>query len=310
MNKSIVTYFKESDKNNYFGDKENEACYLELSIEIKKQGSDLFFTGGKKSRKSKGFFHNAWSFNSDGNLESSGSLQADSIYIRSSILPFNNPSSLKLLNKIWINNLCDSKFATYELFEEISPETIHVENAKEWVSAINSIKGNMIVSKPQSDFGGRDVIIDTKDRVIQRMGEVEYPAIVQEFMDTSNGIPGLIDGIHDFRVLVLNGEIMYSYTRQPAKDGEYRANVALGGVMNIINNSEIPESALVLVNKVVKKIEEVGAVNYLIAIDMGFTMSGEPKLIELNSKPGFDINSKHKLVHKLDQALAKVLINM
>ena len=310
MNKTITVYFSESDERDYFLDEEYEKCYLELSLEIEKQGSKLYFTGGNDSYNSNGNFNNSWSFNNDNELVENGRLQSSVIFVKSNQLPFESDSGLKFVNESWVEDLCNDKFATYSMFKKVSPKTKQVENKKEWLDAIHASPGKMVVSKPVTDSAGNGVIIGLKQDVIDQVADVKFPAIVQRFINTSNGIPGLIDGIHDFRVLVLNGKIMYSYTRQPAKDGEYRANVALGGVMNIINNSEIPESALNLVKKVVKKIEEVGAVNYLIAIDMGFTMGGEPKLIELNSKPGFDVNSKHKLVEEFEVALAKVLINM
>ena len=88
----------------------------------------------------------------------------------------------------------------------------------------------MVVLKPLSESGGKNVRIAKKRSAFPKI-KIGQDYIVQEFIDSSKGIPGLTEGAHDLRVVLVNEKIIYSHIRKP-KTNCLLANVALGGTIS------------------------------------------------------------------------------
>ncbi len=134
----------------------------------------------------------------------------------------------------------------------------------------------------------------------------EYPVIVQEFLDSASGIPGVYNGIHDYRVMVMNGEVIGSFLRTPPP-GELKTNVAQGGIIRPVENKDIPKSIFPIVEEVDAAFAHCGERFY--GIDLAFTEQG-PKIIELNSRPGLVSNFHHPLFRTMKERLAEQLVRM
>jgi len=66
--------------------------------------------------------------------------------------------------------------------------------------------------------------------------------IVQQFVDSGSGIEKLnIEGVHDLRVVVVDGKPVLSYIRQP--ESGYIANVAQGGTMEFVKLKMCPKKS-------------------------------------------------------------------
>lgn len=50
--------------------------------------------------------------------------------------------------------------------------------------------------------------------------------IVQEYLDMSCGVPGIVEGMHDLRFSIFGKEIFpFVYVRKPA-EGDFRSNIS------------------------------------------------------------------------------------
>lgn len=197
-----------------------------------------------------------------------------------------------ILNDPELEELCKDKLLTYERFPERMPETrpFSEENAREMLEEYGKI-----VLKPCYAFGGKGIhIVDNKDD----MPEIEGEYIVQRFVDSSEGIEGIVEGTHDLRGIVVNGELKAGYVRY--SDGEI-SNVSQGGSQKAVSPDEFPEKALEIIGNVNDELEYRPC---LFSVDLFFDGEGEPWIVELNSKPGIgfygDEDMKQQLVPVMD----------
>lgn len=69
--------------------------------------------------------------------------------------------------------------------------------------------------------------------------DIEKGYIVQDFLDSSVGIKGIVDGVHDFRITLNNGIHVSTLLRIP-KPGKLVANFALCGDMEVLHLDDTP----------------------------------------------------------------------
>ena len=123
--------------------------------------------------------------------------------------------------------------------------------------------------------------------------------IAQEFIDTSKGINGITDGLHDLRVVVINKKVVWCHVRI-SMEGTYKANVGQGGALSEIDYNLVPGN----VKAIVKELSEMFYRQYdnpLFSIDFGI-QSGKPHIFEINDQIGFpkvDMKSKDKFLEEL-----------
>lgn len=189
-----------------------------------------------------------------------------------------------VLNSFEVEKLCKDKLLAYERFPENHPETREgtLENVEEMLD-----KYSKVVVKPVSAHAGEGVEIIDDISEFDEEGE----RIVQQFIDSSSGIEQLgIEGIHDLRVVVVDGEPVLSYFRQP--ESGFVANVAQGGSMEFVALEDVPEEAIDIVRKV---IDVFGQKKFVCGIDMIFDKDQKPWILELNSKPGMSFYNKENI---------------
>lgn len=210
---------------------------------------------------------------------------------------------LPVLNNYKLEEVCKDKLLTYEEFPSRVPETreANQQNVEEMLSDYGKV-----VLKPRYDFGGRGVrIIDSIEDF-----ELEEDLLVQRFIDSGSGIPKLgIEGVHDLRVIVVNGENSASFVRTPEEG--LISNVSRGGSMHHIEVKDVPDSALQIVDEVEDKFSHFGSRVY--AVDFIFDEEGNPWILEMNSKPGlvfYDEESirswKEPLIEKVVETLVEI----
>lgn len=299
--KNIAVFFKQPGAKDYpFTKEEYWNSYHELDEVIRKLGSEFYVVRHQDTYVGNGLFSHSWRFK-DGELVEFGPVNIDVLYDKGE---FQTDNTIPILNGREINEICTDKYKTYELFGAYCPETLQVHSNDEFLQALKSIPGEKKVIKPVDDEEGNGVFIGD-DAYIKKC-PYEFPLLVQEFLDSTKGIPGIIDGIHDFRVAILNGEIVYAFVRTPP-EGSLLANIALGGKMIILEASEIPDSIMEVVNGVDSHMKQYGIRFY--GIDVAFTPRG-PKIIELNSRLGLHENSRHSVFVLFKQKLAELLVNL
>jgi glutathione synthase/RimK-type ligase-like ATP-grasp enzyme len=184
-----------------------------------------------------------------------------------------------------------------------------VHNPEDIERLLTEIKTETKVFKPIKGWGGSGILISDDDQEIIKHAQNKalYPAILQEFIDSSKGIHGVIDGLHDFRVIVVNGRIVMTSVRQP-KEGSRLANVAQGGSLLEVPIEKLPDSAKEMVYKIDKKLAIYK--NRIYSVDMVFSEGKKPYLVELNSWPGFNPTKNSIGAKRYIQSVADLLSNI
>jgi glutathione synthase/RimK-type ligase-like ATP-grasp enzyme len=210
---------------------------------------------------------------------------------------------LPVLNHFELEKICKDKQLTYEKFPKRVPETREAtqKNVEELLSDYDKV-----VLKPRYDFGGKGIsIIDKVDEF-----DATENLLVQRFIDSKSGIPELgIEGVHDLRVIVVNGEPVTGFVRTP--DEGLISNVSRGGSMHHIEIEDIPDSALQIVDEVEDSFSRFGSRVY--AVDFIFDENGNPWILEMNSKPGlvfYDDESIRSWKEPLMEKVVETLLDM
>lgn len=194
--------------------------------------------------------------------------------------------NMLVLNNLELEELCKDKLKTYERFPDYVPETRRAtpENARKMFE-----RHEKIVLKPSYGFGGQGI------EILESLEDYKQPKdgvyILQEFVATKGFPPLGINGPHDLRIVVVNGEMVKgNYVRVP-REGML-SNISLGGSQVYISNEEIPDSIKEIVDKVSEELSEYSP--SIFSVDFMLDDGLNPRVIELNSKPGIYFNHAQK----------------
>lgn len=279
--------------------------YMDLLLALQSCGAKAYFATDHDNYLGDGVFAEAFTATKKvpvDQLEKVLNVRADVVYDKGG---FNSVDDVAILNPKSVYSIASDKSKTYEYFGHLQPATIICNSLDEAIAAINTIRSRRVVFKELKSNGGKGVNIVSRAQAAKTAATLEYPQIVQEFIDTSVGITGLCNGIHDLRIEIGGGEIWGGLVRTP-KAGELRANVAMGGTERHINPKEIPDSA----RQIAIEIDGLFASyprHY--SIDLANTKDGF-KLIELNSKPGLSPVSLGRQAQHVTESLAKYLYKL
>lgn len=186
------------------------------------------------------------------------------------------------INRKEIFTLASSKRLTYERFSQYMLKTI-VLQPETWEQQLNEIPGDWVVCKPETGHGGFGIFVGAKADFKLPEDTATETYLLQEFLDTSEGIPGVTKGVHDLRI-ILSGYEPLSYARIP-KPGSLLANLHQGGEARALKTSEIPETALAIARKLEQELSP--DFPHFYCADFLFSPEGKPFLCEFNSQPGF-----------------------
>ncbi len=293
--------------------------YLCDNEEIKKSFEELFDVGrimGIKyyrasiSRYSNGFFKEAWIYENK-KWKKETNVKPDIIFDRSHYVYSEAGIKEKMATKFTFANdlvfdhIFNSKFSTYLIFKEWMPQTRIAYSFGQLKDNLKFIKTSKVVIKPDIGAGGRGVEIINKKN-INNVKINKYPVVVQEFVDSSNGIEGLVDGIHDLRIIFLKQEPVLSFIRQP-KSG-YVANYCRGGIKKAISFNKIPKNLKLELKKITVKLNCFNNVFY--SIDFFFDRNQKFYIIEINPSPGLTAieGVRKRYYEKLSEYFLKIKI--
>jgi glutathione synthase/RimK-type ligase-like ATP-grasp enzyme len=239
----------------------------------------------------RGIVRKAWVY--DGEWKKAANVKPDTIYCRfNKAIYSSNHKNIKeanlkhkmaeytgLFNDLNLEEFCWDKCMISELFPKFTPKTFLVNTVKGLKVILPEINTERVVLKPRYGTLGEGVIITTKDRLPE---QIPKNTIVQEFIDGSKGIRGLVEGYHDMRIIVINGKIDHCHARIP-KEGMLTANMSLGGKKIFIPNSRIPLKAAAIVKRIDKMLERYYP--RLFSVDFIFDEKQRPYMIECNAHP-------------------------
>ncbi len=277
-------------------------AYSELTAEVSRLGGQLYIVRGQETYLGNGSFSKSWVIEND-KLVETGPVTVAVLYDKGI---FTTDRTIPIFNNETITHHFDNKWVMYERLSKYCPQTFYVENTVQLHAILPKISTDRAVFKPYLDGGGDGVKIEEKKYFTQDSVDLRFPAVVSEFLDMSVGIPGIVEGIHDLRLAVFDGEVLYSYVRTPPK-GSLLANVAKGGTFRMVELSKLPRELIDIVNSVDADFRDCGHRFY--SIDFGYTTDG-PKIIETNGMLGLLPNKDHPIFKTLKEKLAHVFMEL
>lgn len=306
MEKTVVIYWCEfrGKKHNllsFLGSKKK--VYLDVFDEISKS-ANVALVFGRENYLGGLRFKNYYLYQDGLFTRRNKEIVADAVLDRSRSVKFPRKSgatNAKVLNQLDFKKLVGDKWLFYKEFSKYSPKT-HLCSSGFF---LNRVLGKFndtekIVVKPRNGLKGKDVVIGTKAE-IQDSKAIKYPVIIQRFAETEDTF---IKGQRsDVRVVVIDGEPVYSVVRVPQK-GSYLANVAQGGSIDQVPLDDLPVELLKTAKDLAKKIKKKYQ-NPFYAIDFGITKKGFV-IFEMNNFIGFPLITRNH--QKFVESLARVLI--
>lgn len=277
-----------------------------MYAKVKDLGANFFIARHKSNYLGDGVFKNAYCFNEDLKVVPYGRVKADVVYNKGAF-PYDD---VACLNELDIQNLVTKKQKVYDLLPEISPDSFLVKDEERFVEVMKKYgEKELVVVKPNYGACGRGVCIKSKSYHLKNIpDDLNDGYIVQDFLDSSVGIKGLVDGIHDFRVTLMNSQHVSTLIRTPQK-GRLISNFALGGNINVIPPDETPQRFVELARNIDKKVFSKISDHRLLAFDFANTPDGI-RLIEVNDSVGLDIQEDAPHVEDCHRILAEKLVEM
>lgn len=260
--------------------------YLRLLDFMKNAGWEVYVLT-RKTYKNNGVFEGGWRYDGGSFLLTNEKLTIDLVYDRTGGIDFPPESdNLLVVNPRNFKILCWDKWATFKEIEEFMPKTLLIENEKQIAPFLSEIKSDKIVLKPFNGLKGLGVFIGDKDEALDFKFPEKYSKyVMQEFVDTSGGIPGITSERHDLRVAVVNQKVVWCHVRVP-KEGSLMANAAQGGSLTEVDYEKVPKSVKNIVEVISRKFYNKYG-NTIYSLDFGVEKDGTPKIFEINDQIGF-----------------------
>lgn len=279
--KTIIVYFDHPDEMGYpFQEPNYVLTYQGFSALCNKNNVDFFIARTPESYLGHMQFRSGWRFVGDRLERVDSPLTADVIYYKGNHLE-EEPDAV-VVNRRGLRTTCDNKLNTYALLSQYMATTRSLA-PEHWQQDIQAIPGDLLVVKPVRGTEGRGIVIKPRAEFnYADLDQTKAPFLVQEFVDCSAGIPGLMQGKHDLRLIIFNGQVKLAEYRQP-KEGGYLANVAQGGSLTFVPMDRVPDWAMAFVGEVDQHLTQYFPRIY--AIDLMYA-NDRPYLVELNSQPG------------------------
>ncbi len=257
--------------------------YLDLGEELAKRNAELYLVRALFSYAGGNRFSSGLRYSQGKFEEVQEPFEADLLLNKSS--KFFPDEQATVINDKKLDDLCNDKTRMLEIFRDLFPNTIVVENPDDLPEALAQIPSKRVVVKPISGYGGSGVFIGERHEV-QAPPNI-FPVVAQEFIDTSEGVPGITTTNHDMRIVVTGknekASIALMFIRTP-RPGSLLSNVAKGGYVTIVDRPLWPKELLPIVERVDKEFQKFPQRFY--SVDLGRNTDGTWKLIELNAPPG------------------------
>ncbi|MDD5623257.1 MAG: hypothetical protein PHI23_00940 [Candidatus Peribacteraceae bacterium] len=302
MPKIIAAYFDEPGFDSYPFNKDSyRRAYKQLADLLAERGGTLAIVRGQETYGGGNTFSEGWICEGK-TFQQIRPLTANVLFNRGNLKA---DADALVVEEPALDHLCTDKSVTYAMFPALFPKTIVVHSAEEVPAALDALTTDQIVAKPLDQEEGKGVIIGTKEAVARSLPF--FPYLLQEFLDTSGGIAGICEGMHDFRIITIRGAVIAANITTPMP-GSLVVNEACGGVQHDVPLEKIPSEALALFREVDASLHHFP--NRVYCVDMGRDQGGRWKLIELNAKPGLDPLERDAGSARYLRGLADLLVSV
>lgn len=280
----ILGFFRERNDTEEFKFKAPfyQQAYHELLEMLEQRGVYVAILMGQSSYLGQGRFAKHWAqVKLDGQwvFEKRGPITPDIVWVKDQFVA----DDALQINSAQFRQVCSDKNLSYDLLQQFQPRSLVVNNQAELERAVADLPGEMAVVKTPTGNSGLGVFVGLKQDFNYTEFNKPFPLQVQEFIETSGGIPGIVEGRHDFRVVTMNGEAIVATLRTPPQDG-FKSNIGYGGFTRLVDVSEIPADLKELVAQIDAKLATISAERFYSA-DFGLTSQGW-RLFEVNAMPG------------------------
>jgi len=313
--KKVMILFGKSDwkKAKPFSNKEYQYSYEYFYSLCKKNDIQMYRASYEWYDYKKHVFKHAWIYEGEGaNWKKVRDIIPDLIYdkTKARLETYFKKELMSerysFINDLSFTRIIDDKFITSLIFPQWSKKSWVINSKKELALILPKLHSSKIVIKPISESGGKDVQIIKKSEVL-RVAGINREYLVQEFIDSSKGVPGVSRKMHDLRLVFVNDKIIYAYIREPKK-GSFLANLAQGGSLIIVPKNKLPKN----LQPIIKSANEIFATfsPRVYSMDFMFDEKGKPWIVELNSMPGLFFTPEEK-PHMIEmyEALLKAFKN-
>lgn len=282
----------------------NEAIF-DLRDSLAEKDIDLILITQQNPYVGNGQFYGYWKPNNNRRFEKVNELVKPDLMHDKGHIDFSD-GFLNFFNSHDFARLGRNKYTQAVIAEGFIPRTYLVCSEKDYDKVLENIKSEQIVAKPLDLNGGNGVTLYNRNNLNENQS---FPVIMQEFVETSGGIDGMVNGRHDIRLYIIDGEAVMCSIRQP-KEGGWLSNTHQGGTIHFYNKSEINPELLKFAQPVIEKFDQFGGKFY--SVDF---MHGNDSwyMVEMNDRPGMpalfqDTNGAVKEFHeKLAAMIAKEL---
>lgn len=286
--KNIVIWIRSSQKETFSPHYHKGESYLALLDELARRGHRVSFAYDGGGWRGGDLFYNG---------DTRETVRADIVYNLGNIPGEDFPgaaaarqSHARITNTPAFRGFCASKFRVYGYLREFFPKTIRVTREAALLPSLKELPGDMAVFKPDTGTNGRGVRVLKKDEMTlddEMRAIIAEPggALLQEFVDTSRGIPGICDSYHDLRLAIVNNVIALTHVRIP-EPGSLIGNYAQGATIRELAPEDIPKKVLAFHERVHAKITERFH-DPMYTMDIGVGTDGTPLLFEINGTTAF-----------------------
>lgn len=268
----------------------------DIDYELEKLGANLVLLAGTESFQPPDTFRRSWQFDQHYGLVENGPVTVDLLWERSH---FAKPVGFPIINHPELWRACHDKLLMQKMFPAFFPKTIGVSGMQYLPAALARLQGKLKVMKSTLSAHSQAVIIGSDKEILAR--PMPFPAIVQEYIDTSVGLTDVTGGEHDLRVIMLNSHPALAMVRIPPF-GEHRAGIKLGASTIFPDFGELPDAVKHLVEAVDFEFGQYAGRAY--AIDCAMSANG-PKLIELGASFALWPSKEHKNLESFNKKLAE-----
>lgn len=280
----------EITRENPFLSESKDASMRSLFAHGQKHGVTYYRSGFAEVDTNTGTFSDAWALDNDGKWEIVQNIKADAIadhtsssqkYYEEYITMSQLDGVVPVCNQSHIRRTLGSKLMQYAMFNEDMIETGFINNKKQLQHLTKRFGDSLCVAKPIYGQKGDGVIKGSIDDFLDN-DTLNFPIIVQKHVQSTFDIPGTdVGGFADLRLTFVDHKLIYSLSRIAPK-GDFITSVSKGGKAVHVPIAKVPEEAMAIAKKVVKKLSFFPHATY--CVDFLFD-HGTPKIVELNTRP-------------------------
>lgn len=172
---------------------------------------------------------------------------------------------IAILNPLILTDIARDKYRSYQLLPELHANTVMVNDRSHLEKVLQNYKDDIVVIKAPDSSGGKGVYIGPGQGYTY---SISYPLVVQEYVETELGYAGIVQGRHDVRVCMFDGEIIGGKLRTPPKDG-FLSNIAMGGKNYSLMIDQIPSELKDLTKEITSTLGNIEGHTFISA-DFGY----------------------------------------